>query len=79
MRFNGFEEFQEYPKMLYDKDGATKVVAGPGEEQKAGSAWQFTSAGELAGAPSGETPGSSEVRRGRGRPPKAVEPIEEEE
>jgi hypothetical protein len=36
MRFNGFEEFQEYPKMLYDKDGATKVVAGPGEEQKAG-------------------------------------------
>jgi hypothetical protein len=60
MRFNGFEEFQEYPKMLYDKDGATKVVSGPGEEQKAGPAWEFSPAGEPLGSP--------EVRRGRGRP-----------
>lgn len=60
MRFNGFEEFQEYPKLLYSKEGTILQVANLAEEQKAGPVWQFSPAGSALDAP--------EIRRGRGRP-----------
>jgi hypothetical protein len=72
MRFNGFEEFREYPKMLYNQDGASRVVGGHGEEQSLGPAWQCNSAGEPLGviAADIDTNGVAETLRSRSRAPK---------
>lgn len=51
--FNGFDEFREYPKMLYNSEAQTRVVVSQEEEVAAGPAWKFRPDGS---DPSGGTP-----------------------
>lgn len=59
--------YQEYPKMLYDAQGASRIVNSPEQEAAAGPDWRFRADGSDPN-PSAVTKPEPEKPKGKGKP-----------